>query len=121
MSNWCGIDCSGFVQRCAQAAGSRYLISRNMPLDSGDGQSGNQVPASGFGSYCNSVSDVNLETGDVAYWSTHIVMLAKVNTVTPSNSKIFEASADGSGAGGRCVKESFLYKYTSYTLGRLIQ
>lgn len=117
----CGIDCSGFVQRCAQAAGTRYKIARDKPLNSGDGLAGNQVAAADFGSWSSTVTAANLETGDIAYWSTHIVMFARINTTDINDCKIIEAAGDTLALGGRVVKESYYSKYSSHPLGRLTQ
>ncbi len=123
-TSWCGIDCSGFTQRCAQAAGTRYYIARVKPLDQYDGLSGNQVPASGFGTYSNIITDYStLEVGDIAYWSTHIVMFAKIDTTNRFACKIIEAAGDLLVNGGRYVKESTFSRYqgTTLTIARLKQ
>ncbi len=119
----CGIDCSGFIQRCAQAAGDRYNIARTSPLDSGDGLSGNQVAAGSFGAYSTSVTSSNLQTGDISYWSTHIVMFAKINPNNINDCKIIEAAGESLSNGGRVVKESYYSKYSGngYALARLNQ
>lgn len=117
----CGIDCSGFIQRCAQASYLPYTIALSMPLDSGDGLSGNWVPASSFGGYSSPVSSANLQTGDISYWSTHIVMFAKINPNNIDDCKIIEASGDSLSNGGRKVKESYYSKYSGsgYAIARL--
>ncbi len=119
----CGIDCSGFVQRCAQAAESRYKIARESPLNSGDGLSGNWVSAANFGSWSTSVTSGNLETGDIAYSASHVVVFARINPSVLNDCKIIEAVGDQIVDGGRVVKESYYSRYSGggYSLARLMQ
>ncbi len=126
--NYCGIDCSGFIQRCAQAAGDRYKIARLAPLNSTSGQPSEgtpniQVAASNFGLYSTSINVNDMETGDIAYWSTHIVMLAKIDLNDAYSSRIIEAQGQPWSSGGRVVREDPFsdYRYTTKTIARLDQ
>ncbi|NCB52581.1 MAG: hypothetical protein EOM54_11985 [Clostridia bacterium] len=110
--NYCGIDCSGFLQRCAQAAGSRYEIARDKPLNSTNGGI-NAVSSGGFADWSTELPSTSaLQTGHIAYNSSHIVMFAKVDPNNLYNCVIIEAAGKTLANGGRVVMESSFAYYT---------
>lgn len=116
--NYCGIDCSGLIQRCAQAAGSRYKIARDSPLAGGNGLWQNCVGSGSFGSWSTTYySTAFLVTGAIGYNSNHVFMFAKINPSSPDDCVLIEAAGKAISYGGRVTMESTYAYYIneSYT------
>lgn len=115
-SNYIGIDCSGFIQRAAMASVDssgvkNYLISRSLTLtDSGSGSWG----SFGNGTYDYSIQTSQLQTGDIAVMSGHVIMISRSCISSYGNSYAMAAESDSNANGGRKVKEYIISASNKY-------
>ncbi|MBR6739951.1 MAG: hypothetical protein IKM04_02660 [Clostridia bacterium] len=105
-SQFYGVDCSGFIQRCAETSLTdgvyRYKISRESPLgENGSGSHG----AFGSGAYDISTTLANLKTGDIVTKPGHVIMISRASTDDLGYCWAMGAQADGQNTGGRKVQE----------------
>lgn len=108
-SQFYGIDCSGFIQRCAQASVrngvTKYKIARESPVsDSGSGAFG----SFGNGIYDTSVTTSQLKTGDILTTTGHVVMVSRANISNAKYSAVMAAEAASQINGGRKTMEYYV-------------
>lgn len=86
-TKWAGIDCSGFVQRCAYAAGYRFSgVSWEGNIGNGQFNTfGGEIYSQDFKNYFsqwitdNYSNDVDLiEPGDIVIYSGHVAMVSTI-------------------------------------------